>query len=277
MSNTGNAAVELVALDLDGTLLAPDGTLSTRSVAALVAARDAGIIVTVATGRPPMILEAIWETSGRSISHVVGSNGSMIASFPGPELIRLVGFELDLAREAVVRLRSIDPRHGFALATDAGFVHEVGFAERMPAAVGGEPVPDVLALGGTQAFKLMVFHPEVTVRDLVVDVPHALGPDLAPHLTVSHMGADAAEIGPTGLDKASGLAWLCEHLGIDAAAVVAVGDEWNDVTMLQWAGHGVAMAHADQRVLDAADEIAPSNTEHGVAVVLERLVASIDR
>jgi Cof subfamily protein (haloacid dehalogenase superfamily) len=277
VSNMARAPVELVALDLDGTLLGPDGTLSTRSVAALVAARDAGIVVTVATGRPPMILDAIWETSRRSISHVVGSNGSMIASFPGPDLIRLVGFAIDLAREAVVRLRSVDPRYGFALATDAGFVHEAGFAERMPAAVGGAPVPDVLTLGGTEAFKLLVFHPEVAVRDLVTRVPEALGHDLARHLAVSHMGADAAEIGPTGIDKATGLAWLCEHLAIDASAVVAVGDEWNDVTMLQWAGHGVAMAHADQRVLDAADEIAPSNRDDGAAVVLERLVASLDR
>ena len=96
---------------------------------------------------------------------------------------------------------------------------------------------------------------------------------LGPELAVTHMGADCVEIGPAGIDKAAGLAWLCAHLGVDRADVVAFGDEHNDHAMLRWAGHGVAMANANEQTRALADEIAPSNVDDGVAVVIERLLA----
>jgi Cof subfamily protein (haloacid dehalogenase superfamily) len=258
----------LVAIDLDGTLLGGDGQISLRSITALAALAAHGVHVVIATGRPPMMLGELVAATGSSIGYVVGSNGSMISRLPGPELLRLVGFDLELARTAIISLRAADHRFGFALATDAGFAHEPGFAERMPAAIGTDAHPDVLSLGGTEAFKLMVFHPETDARQLVLELPAMIGDRLA----VNHMGADAAEIGPVDLDKCAGLVWLCEHLGIEAAQVIAFGDDWNDLTMLQWAGHGVAMANADERVRLLADEIAPSHRDDGVAVVIERLL-----
>jgi hypothetical protein len=89
------------------------------------------------------------------------------------------------------------------------------------------------------------------------------------------MGADCVEIGPAGIDKATGLAWLCTHLGIDPADVVAFGDEYNDHEMLRFAGHGVVMANANEHTRALADEIAPSNSDDGVAVVIERLLAAL--
>ena len=68
------------------------------------------------------------------------------------------------------------------------------------------------------------------------------------------------------------LQWVCEQLDVSAADVIAFGDEWNDITMLEWAGRGVAMGNADARVRAAANEVAPSNMADGVAVVLERLL-----
>ncbi|MDP3950328.1 MAG: HAD hydrolase family protein [Microbacterium sp.] len=75
-----------------------------------------------------------------------------------------------------------------------------------------------------------------------------------------------------GVTKATGLARLCEHLEVERADVVAFGDALNDVEMIRWAGHGVAMAGADRLVLDAADEVAASNDQDGVAQVLERML-----
>jgi hydroxymethylpyrimidine pyrophosphatase-like HAD family hydrolase len=132
----------------------------------------------------------------------------------------------------------------------------------------------VLDIGGTQAFKLIAFHPHIDTYELLDHLPGLLGDHLRSQLVTRHLGADAVELGPAGVDKGSGLAWLCDHLGIAASEVVAFGDEWNDLTMLRWAGHGVAMANADQLVLDHADEIAPSNADDGVAVVLERFLTT---
>lgn len=263
----------LVAIDLDGTLLGDDGLISARSAAALCDAAAAGVVVTIATGRPPIMLGALLDSANSAVSYVIGANGALVQGYPDGELLRLVGFDFDVARVAVDALRTADPLLGFALASDAGFAHEPGFAERMPAAVDTEPVDDILGIGGTQVFKLIAFHPHIDTYDLLDHLPRLLGEHLRSQLVTRHLGADAVELGPAGVDKAAGLAWLCDHLGIVSTEVVAFGDERNDLTMLQWAGHGVAMANAEPRVLDHADEVAPSNADDGVAVVLERLLA----
>ena len=73
-----------------------------------------------------------------------------------------------------------------------------------------------------------------------------------------------------GVTKASGLALVCDLVGVPAERVVAFGDMPNDVPMLQWVGHGVAMANAHDDLLAVADEITAPNSEDGVAQVLER-------
>jgi HAD superfamily hydrolase (TIGR01484 family) len=83
-------------------------------------------------------------------------------------------------------------------------------------------------------------------------------------------GAGLLEVSAPGVTKATGLAEVAELTGVDAADVAAFGDMPNDVPMLRWAGHGVAMANAHPEVLAAADEITAPNTEDGVALVLER-------
>ena len=80
-------------------------------------------------------------------------------------------------------------------------------------------------------------------------------------------------VGPTGVDKGTGLAWLCAHLGVAAGDVVSFGDEFNDHEMLRWSGHGVAMANAHPLTRELADEVTVSNVDDGVAVALERILA----
>ena len=86
-------------------------------------------------------------------------------------------------------------------------------------------------------------------------------------------GAPFVEVMAEGVTKATGLARLCAELGIGQDEVLAFGDALNDVEMLHWAGHGVAMANAGPAALLAADEVTASNAEDGVAVVVERVVA----
>ena len=77
-------------------------------------------------------------------------------------------------------------------------------------------------------------------------------------------------LGPLGISKATGVEELARPLGISAEDVVAFGDMPNDVPMLGWAGLGVAMGNAHQDAVAAADEVTASNTDDGVARVLER-------
>jgi hydroxymethylpyrimidine pyrophosphatase-like HAD family hydrolase len=90
---------------------------------------------------------------------------------------------------------------------------------------------------------------------------------------VTWAGTRVVEISAAGVTKARALERLCARLGVQREEVVAVGDMENDLAMLAWAGHAVAVANAQQDVLDAADEVTASNLDDGVAQVLERLVA----
>ena len=78
------------------------------------------------------------------------------------------------------------------------------------------------------------------------------------------------EIVPRGISKATGVDEVAAPLGITAADVVAFGDMPNDVPMLRWAGHGVAMGNAHPDAIAAANEVTAPNTDDGLARVLER-------
>lgn len=85
------------------------------------------------------------------------------------------------------------------------------------------------------------------------------------------------EFTPLGVDKTRALRETFQVLGIDSSEVIAFGDAQNDLTMLQWAGTGVAMGNATDEVKAAADEITASNNEDGIAVALERLAPELLR
>jgi Cof subfamily protein (haloacid dehalogenase superfamily) len=262
----------LIATDLDGTLLNSAGTVSARAVAALRAAHAAGVIVVFATGRPPMVVAREVAAVGSAVGYGVMANGSMICSLPDGEPLFTIGFPSAMAVDAIRRLRANDPLFGFALATDAGFTEEVGFAERMPVHHRRETVDDVLSGhdGATEAIKLLAFHHRHSALELLDIIPPIVGTDLV----VSHMGTEAVELGPVGADKGAGLRWLCTHLAIDPADVLVFGDEINDLAMFAFAGRSVAVANASPLVRAAATLLTESNDDDGVALVIESLLAA---
>jgi Cof subfamily protein (haloacid dehalogenase superfamily) len=84
------------------------------------------------------------------------------------------------------------------------------------------------------------------------------------------------EFATEGVSKASGLAFLAQRLGFTPAQTIAFGDGENDVELLEWAGYGVAVANAHERVKAAADLICPPVSEEGVASVIEALLDSLE-
>jgi Cof subfamily protein (haloacid dehalogenase superfamily) len=263
--------MRLLATDLDGTLLGPGGTLSDRNVDALHAARAAGWYVVLASGRPPFMISEFLPRLAGAVTHGVLANGSLVCTLPDQATLRAIRFGVSMAIDVVIKLRALDAGYGFAMATDASFAHERGFAERMPAPQPVPATPDVLtaAEGANEALKLMVFHQVHTAHQLLDVLPPLLGDDLS----VTHMGADCVEVGPTGVDKGTGLAWLCAHLDVDAGDVVSFGDEFNDHEMLLWSGRGIAMGNAHPLTRELADEVTLTNIDDGVAVAIERMLA----
>ncbi len=268
MTAMGRNGARLIAVDVDGTLLGSDGRIGTRTVAALDAARAAGWLVAVATGRPAVFAQRVLRDLPAA-THLVSANGAEVGTAAGEVLHRL-SMPIDRATSLVRLLRERVDGVSFALATDAEAVYEPGFELLMPPGIlPGRVVSDVLGAAGVHAHRLSAFHGALGAWGLLELLPRVLEDGTV----FAHAGIDAVDLLPSAVDKAVGLSLLCERLGLSAADVVAFGDEVNDVEMLRWAGRGVAMGNAVDAVRAVADEVTASNDDEGIALVVERLLA----
>lgn len=265
----------LVALDVDGTLADPEGVIRPRTLAAVAAIRDAGAEVVVATGRP-------WRIAERTIAEIGGagwavcSNGSMALRLGAHhEVIRNIFLPDDMPRPVVTRLRAALPGIGFALEFEFGAKSEPGWQERLPPGVPiGRSVDDILTLLDGErgpVRKVIAFHDDYDHR--IAELAQLLSTHAGEAYHVGASGLPFAEVGMPGVNKAVALADICDRMDIDPGDVLAFGDEMNDAEMLAWAGTGVAMGNATAPALAAADVVAESNDNDGVARHLERLLA----
>ena len=262
-------AQRLVALDVDGTLLTSGGELSDRNRRALTGAEVLGWHVVLVTGRPLAIALPVVNDLGLG-EYVIAANGATVAGVASGLVVHQALLSAGPVIELIGRLRREVPDVGFAITTGRGVAHERGFEliAPMSQAVSGE-VLDASPRADDDVHSLVLF---VAGADAVALV-EVIAPFAPEGMTVSPSGlAGSVEIALGDVNKAFGIARLCEHIGIEQADVVAFGDGLNDIAMLQWAGHGVAMANAHPDVKHAADEVTLSNDEDGVAVVIERLL-----
>jgi Cof subfamily protein (haloacid dehalogenase superfamily) len=257
----------LAAIDLDGTLLRPDGTLSERSRAALDRARSAGIRVVLVTARGPRSVRVLDAELGLEGSAIC-SNGAITLDLASGEVVRTQPLGTEIAARLVRELRSRLPGILFAAESEE-LALEPGFAAWEWEPPAGTRYADGLELVAEPVAKLVVRHERHALEAIAEAARELAGSDAA----VTIPGPWTVEISAAGVSKAAALAELCAELGVEAAEVVAFGDYPNDVPMLEWAGHAVAMANAHPDVVRVADEITASNADDGVARVLERLAA----
>jgi hydroxymethylpyrimidine pyrophosphatase-like HAD family hydrolase len=125
----------------------------------------------------------------------------------------------------------------------------------------------VLHADGDDFRSIVVFHPNRSAAELI----KLVNPMLLPDLEMRYAGLEAGEISEPDVHKATTLAWLAVHLGIEQRDVWAFGDGANDHEMLAWAGRGHAMGNAHPALKALADVVVPTNDEHGVAATLDRI------
>lgn len=264
--------VRLAAVDLDGTFLASDGTVSARTIAAATAWTASGRDLVVVTGRPPRWVTWLGEHLGTRMTAIC-SNGALTYDLASGAVTPRSCLDPRAVGPAVTRLRAAMPgvlcalEYGTHVVVDPGFSgHESGGDQLV--------VMDVLAAlaapGADTAVipKLIITAPDVAAVDLQVMVT----PHLGSGFTTTFSSAHFVEVSTDQVDKAVALAAVCAERGITADEVVAFGDMPNDVVMLRWAGLGVAMGNAHPDAVTVADEVTASNDDDGVAVVLERLL-----
>ena len=257
----------LVATDLDGTIVAHDGTITDRTVAALRAVEDRGVPVVLVTGRPVRWMGVVAERLGHA-GLAICANGAVRYDLHTEEVVDHDPIAVEVGLEVARRLRAAVPDVTFAVEMMHGFAHEPAYVERfdqgLELAVG--PLEELYE---TPALKLLALHGSMTPDELSAVARDVVG-DLA---EISHSSTSAAllEISAAGVSKATGLARFASSRGVDAADVVAFGDMPNDLPMLAWAGrsYGVATGHPD--VLAAVDEVCAPPEQSGVAQALESL------
>ena len=259
---------KLVALDLDGTLLTSQGTVTERTACALRRLRARGVRVVLCTGRPPRHTELLAAELGLS-ELVIAYNGAAVLNFTTGETTYRHQLPRELALKVIHALRTQHPEVMLGLETHHGWYLDTALFElRRPfLEARGLAFPD--AHGKVETFapdaviKVLVRHPTLSA----VELAQALG-DLPVYATWSSRGL--LEVMAERTNKQETLAYLCKEFGIAPAEVAAFGDQNNDKEMLAWAGFGVAMANAADEAKAAADFVTGSNDKDGVATVLER-------
>jgi hydroxymethylpyrimidine pyrophosphatase-like HAD family hydrolase len=263
--------VRLVALDLDGTLLDTDDRVSEANARAVARVRERGIIVVLATSRWYELARRNAEELGVS-APLICHNGALVRTLTdGRDLLRL-----EIPPEPALDVVRFIDAAGYTAITTVGDVAYVRWWEPLdPSRLlpGMRPADRHAPFVGKGASSFLVFGEEGADAVFeafaekyrgVLNVAKGGSETYPPYLNIVHAEAD----------KGRALALVCKHLGVRAQEVMAMGDAGPDVSMLEFAGLGVAVGNAAPEVKAAADVVAPPNTEDGVAWALERYILS---
>lgn len=260
-----------MATDVDGTLLGPDERVGERTAAVIERLVAGGTPFVIVTGRPPRwIPPVVAQLPAARLA--VCANGAMLYDARDDRVLWAHTMDQQLLARLADAARAVLPECGFAVERVAGGADDVASfladADYVHAWDDGEHiVVDRAELLGEPAVKLLLRCPQRTSAEMVAVLEPVVG-ELA-DLTFSH-GGGLVEISAPRITKATGLAVVAGELGIDPEHVVAFGDMPNDLEMIRWAGHGVAMGNAHPALLAEADEITAHHGADGVGEVLER-------
>ena len=261
----------LIVLDIDGTVLLEDESLSPGVVEAVEHARRAGHEVMIATGRSWEGTRGILRVLKIAPDFVVCSNGAVVLSRIDGEELRYDRWHVETfdPRVVLTQLREHLP--------DARYLVELPDGRRLYTEylddwnlINAQRVP-FEELGAQPVCRVVVVAPEHNEKDFV-ELVDRIGLN-----QVSYAVGWTAwlDIAPQGVDKSTGLELVRTELGIDPAHVMVIGDGRNDVGMFRWAlehgGRAVAMEQGPQEVRDAAGETTLSVQAGGVAEVLRKL------
>ena len=243
---------DLVASDLDGTLLTPALEVSAELPGALAALAAAGVPFLICTGRMFCSARRVAAQLGLHRGPVVCYQGAMIADLETGEQLLHRRMDEEVAVEVVLRLRALG-RHLNAYIDDQLYVEKLDewarrYAEH--AEVGIELVDDLAAaVAARPPTKFVVLSEPADVDVLLPQLQEEWGE----RLFVARSQPSYIELAAPGVSKSGALQWLCERDGLRRARTVTCGDAQNDLDMLRWAGLGVAVAEAAPEVRAAAD------------------------
>ncbi len=262
----------LLALDLDGTLTNSKKEISPRNQQTLLRLQQSGVRLVLASGRPTYGIAPLADALHMK------EYGGFILSYNGGEIVEwntghlfykhlLPDDVLPILYTAAVRnnqaILTYDNEYILTENPDDEYVHKEAFLNRMKIRAVDDfleaaplPLPKCLITGDPD--RLIRTEAELSLR-------------LQGRISVYRSEPYFLELVPMGIDKAQSLSVLLEKLNLKREEMVAMGDGYNDLSMIKFAGMGVAMANAQEPVKQAADFVTLSNDEDGVAAAVEKL------
>ena len=262
--------IKMIASDLDGTIVSGTGQISARTRDAFLAARAAGIHIVFVTGRPYRWLTPIVDAFG-GLGTVICSNGAVLYDLENDQVLWAQTIDIATARQAQQIILHHEPQASFAAETTKGLHLGHGFAQA-GRTLGSRAELDLHSqeLDTEGIVKFLARSPGLPVEEFY----QAVYPDLSQLLWLTHSATDVSllEMAHLEIHKAHTLDEYARKLDIKPEEIMAFGDMPNDIEMLQFVGHGYAMADGHHETLAATRLTAPPFSQDGVAQVIERLL-----
>jgi Cof subfamily protein (haloacid dehalogenase superfamily) len=261
----------LVALDIDGTVLQEDGTITEVVAAEIARVRDLGHEVMLATGRSVSMTLPVLDRLGIVSQYVVCANGAIVLRRDPDAPLGYARDHVETfdATEVLTTIRGHLGEASYAVEDAEGVFLYTGFFPDGALAVAKHQV-EFDELLGVAATRVVVISPEHGTEDFLAVVER-----MGLHKVSYNVGWTAwLDIAPDGVNKATGLERVRAALGIPASRVLVAGDGRNDIDMFEWAAGGggvaVAMGQAPDEVLDAATDRTGTDIDDGLADALSR-------
>lgn len=260
----------LVALDIDGTLVYHDGTMTNVVKLAVQDVVAAGHAVIISTGRSRQAALPIAEQLGIEHGYMVTSNGAVTLEL-SPKLendYRVLDTVTFNPTKAMSLLQQKIPYAQMALESPTGEIFATSHFEDDSFGAKTIPVTPAELLDKECATRVVVFAEDVNPEEFKKAIY-----EVGLHGVNYAVGWTAwLDLAAHGVSKASALEQLRRHLRIDPAHTVAVGDGHNDKEMIHWAARGVAMGEAPDEVIAVAKDVTLSVYQDGVVPVLRDLI-----
>ena len=260
---------KMLVLDMDDTLLTDDHTISSENATMLSKARELGVYIVLASGRPTPAMITYAKELQLDNSYMISYNGAVITDLKEDKII----FEQTLTQEQIHELYdySLKSKTHIITYVDGKIVSETD----------SEYIEIEKNITGLAHNKVVSFKDEVqssAIKCILLEEPSylkTLEKDLKaamPHLSVCMSKPFFLEVAQNGIDKGASIKFLAEKLNILQSEIIAVGNAGNDLTMIEYAGLGVWVDNVDPELRDKGDVIVASNNNHGVAEVVRRFI-----
>ncbi len=263
---------KLLVLDIDGTLTNSQGVIPQSTVDSIYMAQQQGVKVVIASGRPTHGITRVAEQLllAEFGGYILSFNGGRVVDYPSGETI----YASTLSHELIPTLYELSKGRATIMSYDDNFVVSENPEDKYAQIEIGILKMDVRKVENFVEY--VTFDPNkcliVGEPEVLVEIEEQINSRYGDVLSAYRSYAYFLEVVPPGVDKAVSIALMLEKLGISRDEVVAIGDGFNDKTMIEFAGLGVAMANAQPSVREVADFVTLSNDEDGVTEVINRFI-----